>query len=185
MDFDSYDLDPSIYDEMFLPDGSPREHASQIHEALLRLSAAELGSVQERVTRSFSTEGITFTVYGEEQPEERIIPVDCLPRVVTGGDWRFLESGLTQRLKALNLFLADIYGGGRIVEDGVIPGDDVYECPQYRLEMRDFSPPHGTWVAICGTDIVRTNDGFRVLEDNLRVPSGGFVHDRQSEGGQG
>ena len=75
-------------------------------------------------------------------------------------------------MKALNLFLEDVYGECRIVDDGVIPGDVVYECPQYRMEMRGFSAPQGTWVGICGTDIVRTNDGFRVLEDNLRVPSG-------------
>ena len=89
-----------------------------------------------------------------------------------GAEWRHLDAGLTQRVEALNLFLEDVYGECRIVDDGVIPGDVVYECPQFRIEMLGFSAPHGTWVAICGTDIVRTNDGFRVLEDNLRVPSG-------------
>jgi uncharacterized circularly permuted ATP-grasp superfamily protein len=83
-----------------------------------------------------------------------------------------LEAGLTQRVKALNLFLEDVYSEARIIGDGVIPVDVVRECPQYRIEMRGFSPPHGTWVAICGTDLARTNDGFLVLEDNLRVPSG-------------
>ena len=95
-----------------------------------------------------------------------------MPRVVTAEDWRFLDKGLTQRLKALNLFLEDIYNDARIIEDGVIPVDMVLGCPQYRTEMKGFSAPHGTWVAVCGTDLVRTNDGFRVLEDNLRVPSG-------------
>ena len=85
---------------------------------------------------------------------------------------RSSRSGLTQRLKALNLFLADVYGPARIVEDGVIPVDVVRGCPQYRVEMRGFQAPHGVWVAICGTDLVRTNEGFKVLEDNLRVPSG-------------
>ena len=83
-----------------------------------------------------------------------------------------METGLAQRVKALNLFLEDVYGEARIIDDGVIPADMVYGCPQYRMEMRGFSVPHGAWVAICGTDLVRTNDGFRVLEDNLRVPSG-------------
>ena len=87
-------------------------------------------------------------------------------------DWRLIESGLTQRLTALNRFLEDVYNDAQIVADGVIPADVVRGCPQYRIEMRGFSPPHGVWVAICGTDIVRTNDGFHVLEDNLRVPSG-------------
>ena len=172
MEFDGYDLDPLVYDEMFLPNGAPREHCESLYEALRLLTAEELSSIQERVARSFSTEGITFTVYGDDEADERIIPVDCVPRVLSGADWRFLERGLTQRLKAINRFLDDVYGEGRIIEDGVIPVDMVRGCPQYRVEMRGFSPPHGTWVAICGTDLVRTNDGFRVLEDNLRVPSG-------------
>ena len=172
MDFDSYDLDPSTYDEMFLPDGAPREHSRQVYEALTQFSADELVNIQDRVTRSFSNEGITFAVYGDEEAEERTIPVDCLPRVVSSADWKHLEAGLTQRLKALNLFLDDIYGKARIVHDGVIPVDMVRDCPQYRIEMRGFSAPYGTWVAVCGTDLVRTNDGFMVLEDNLRVPSG-------------
>ena len=172
MKFDSYELDPSIYDEAFGPDGSPRSHCGPLHETLTRLSGEELASIQERVTRSFSNEGITFTVYGDEEAEERIIPVDCLPRVISGEDWSHLEAGLAQRLGAINLFLSDVYGDGKAIEDGVIPADVVRGCPQYRVEMRGFSPPHGTWVAICGTDLVRTNDGFSVLEDNLRVPSG-------------
>ncbi len=172
MEFDVYDLDPSIYDEMFLPDGTPREHWRELHETLRDLSVEEANGIQERVTRSFSNEGISFQVYGDTEGEERIIPVDCVPRVLTGADWRFLDKGLTQRLKALNLFLEDIYNDARIIEDGVIPADMVLGCPQYRTEMRGFSAPHGTWVAVCGIDLVRTNDGFRVLEDNLRVPSG-------------
>ena len=170
--FENYDLDPSIYDEMFLPDGAPREHCTQVYETLTQLSEEELVNIQDRVTRSFSNEGITFTVYGDEEADERTIPVDCLPRVISSSDWLHLEAGLTQRVKALNLFLEDVYGRARIVHDGVIPVDMVRGCPQYRVEMRGFSPPHGTWVAICGTDLVRTNDGFMVLEDNLRVPSG-------------
>ena len=170
--FENYDLDSSIYDEMFLPDGAPREHCTQVYETLTQLSEEELVNIQDRVTRSFSNEGITFTVYGDEEADERTIPVDCLPRVISSSDWLHLEAGLTQRVKALNLFLEDVYGRARIVHDGVIPVDMVRGCPQYRVEMRGFSPPHGTWVAICGTDLVRTNDGFIVLEDNLRVPSG-------------
>ena len=170
--FDGYNLEPSIYDEMFLQDGTPREHYQPLHESLLSLSSEEIRSIQERVTRSFSNEGISFTVYGDEEGEERIIPVDCVPRVISAEEWRFLEKGLAQRVKALNLFLEDVYNEARILEDGAIPVDVVMECPQYRTEMRGFSAPHGTWVGICGTDVIRTNDGFRVLEDNLRVPSG-------------
>ena len=110
MDFHSYDLDQSIYDEMFLPDGTPREHCRQLYDALSQLSADELGSIQDRVTRSFSNEGITFTVYGDDEADERIIPIDFLPRLMSATEWRGLAKGLTQRLRALNLFLGDVYG---------------------------------------------------------------------------
>ena len=172
MDFRSYDLDAQYYDEMFQGDGTPREQFQSLHEALRRLSVEDVGSIQERVTRSFSNEGITFTVYGDEEAEERIIPIDCVPRILSAEEWRWLETGLTQRLRALNLFLGDIYNEARIIADGVIPVDVVRGCPQYRIEMRGVSVPHGVWVGVCGTDLVRTNDGFHVLEDNLRVPSG-------------
>ena len=172
MDFDAYELNAAIYDEMFQPDGETREHCGRLYDALLRLSNDELNGIQERVTRAFASEGISFTVYGDSEAEERIIPVDCVPRIVPGAEWRQLEAGLAQRLDALNRFLNDIYGEGRIVSDGVIPGDIVYGCPQYRAQMRSVRIPGGRWVAICGTDLVRTNDGFLVLEDNLRVPSG-------------
>ena len=172
MHFDAYDLNAAIYDEMFLPDGTPREHCRELYNTLRRLSDEELGAIQERVTNSFSTEGITFTVYGDDEADERIIPIDCVPRLLSAAEWQHLESGLTQRIAALNRFLADVYGEARIIADGAIPTDVVRGCPQYRLEMRGVSVPHGTWVAVCGTDLVRTHDGFAVLEDNLRVPSG-------------
>ena len=172
MEFHTYDLNPSIYDEMFLPDGTPREQCRLLYENLCGMSTEQVSGIQERVTRSFSNESISFRVYGDAEGEERVIPIDCLPRILPGSDWRFLERGLTQRLKTLNMFLEDIYNDARIVEDGVIPVDVIRGCPQYRVEMRGVSVPHGSWVAICGTDLVRTNDGFLVLEDNLRVPSG-------------
>ena len=172
MDFKDYEFDERIYDEMFHSAGNARTHYQGVRKALTETSAADLGDIQDQVTGSFSSEGISFKVYGDEEGDERIIPVDCLPRVLSGSEWSELETGLTQRLKALNLFLADVYGPARIVEDGVIPVDVVRGCPQYRVELRGFQAPRGIWVAICGTDLVRTNEGFKVLEDNLRVPSG-------------
>ena len=181
MNFDDYQLDADVYDEMFLQDGSPREHSRDLYEMLCQLTPEELANIQERVSRSFSNEGITFTVYGDDEADERIIPIDSLPRIVSNSDWQGIEAGLTQRIKALNRFLEDVYGMSRtkelygepaIVHDGVMPVDMVRGCPQYRVEMRGISAPHGAWVSICGTDIVRTSDGFCVLEDNLRVPSG-------------
>ena len=125
------------------------------------------------MTHSFSTEGITFTVYGDEEAEERIIPVDCIPRIITAAEWDFLERGLIQRVTTLNRFLSDVYSEGpnRL---GWRHSRSTW-CAGARSTASRCSgmePPLGVWVAICGTDIVRTNDGFFVLEDNLRVPSG-------------
>ncbi len=172
MDFEAYDLDAGIYDEMFEPGGAPRAHHRALHQQIASISVEDLTDVQERVSRSFLQEGITFTVYGDTEGEERIIPIDCLPRILSGAEWQQLETGLAQRVLTLNRFLADVYGGRRIIRDGLIPADVVDDCPQYRPQMRGATPPCDTWVAICGTDIVRTGDGFVVLEDNLRVPSG-------------
>ena len=172
MSFENYALDTAIYDEMFLPDGTPRAEAKILHDSLMDLSATDLATIQGRVNRTFSNESISFTVYGDAEAEERIIPVDPIPRVITAADWRDLSQGLEQRVRALNNFLEDIYGPAKIIADGVIPADMILECPQFRPEMRAFSQPYGVWVAVCGTDIIRVNDGFRVLEDNLRVPSG-------------
>ncbi len=172
MDFDRYELSSSVFDEMVLADGSPRPQWRELHAMLDNLDASDLVAIQEEVNRSFATEGITFTVYGDAEADERIIPVDCVPRLLPRADWEFLERGLRQRLKAINRFLGDVYGAGEIVKDGIIPADMVLTCPQYRPQMRGYEPPHGSWVAVCGTDLVRTNDGFFVLEDNLRVPSG-------------
>ena len=117
--------------------------------------------------------GITFTVYSEASAIDRILPFDCIPRLLTAGEWRKLESGVKQRVAALNAFLYDIYHGAKIVKDGVIPGDLVFGNANYRPEMVDFPVRFGTYVHICGTDIVRdASGGFLVLEDNARTPSG-------------
>ena len=172
MDFANYQLEASIYDEMFNTDGSPRQHCRELYKTLFELTDTDLFEMQERVTRSFYQEGITFIVYGDEAATERIIPIDSVPRLVPQAEWRHIESGLDQRLRALNRFLEDVYNDAKIIADGVIPTDVVRGCPQYRIEMRGLSAPHGAWVSICGTDLIRTNDGYAVLEDNLRVPSG-------------
>ncbi len=172
MKFDTYTLEDSVFDEMFEDDGRVRAHYQPLYDALSEVSTNFAKSLQERTSRSFTNEGITFTVYNDEETDERIIPIDSLPRILTGAEWRDIASGLKQRLAALNQFLQDVYGKATIVSDGVIPVDVVRGCRQYRIEMRGVEVPHGTWVAICGSDLVRTHEGFRVLEDNLRVPSG-------------
>ena len=117
--------------------------------------------------------GITFAVYGDAEGEERLIPFDIVPRVITRPEWDRLSAGLVQRVTALNMFLQDVYGKGEIVRAGIIPEDLVYKNPYYRPEMQGVALPHDIWVSIAGIDIVRVDaDTFYVLEDNARTPSG-------------
>jgi uncharacterized circularly permuted ATP-grasp superfamily protein len=137
------------------------------------LSPEELKLRQQACEQSFLHQGITFTVYGDNQATERIIPTDLLPRIITASEWARLEAGLKQRVAALNLFLHDIYSEGRVLKDGLVPRSMVYGSKHYHREMRGLAVPHGAYVNVCGTDLVRREDGmFVVLEDNLRVPSG-------------
>jgi uncharacterized circularly permuted ATP-grasp superfamily protein len=104
---------------------------------------------------------------------ERIIPTDLLPRIIAAEEWKTIETGLTQRLKALNMFLADIYSGQQILMDGVVPRELVLNAPSYRRQMQNLYVPHQAYANVCGSDLIRQPDGaFAVLEDNLRVPSG-------------
>jgi uncharacterized circularly permuted ATP-grasp superfamily protein len=117
--------------------------------------------------------GVTFTVYSEATAIDRILPFDCIPRILTAGEWRLLEAGVKQRVTALNMFLHDVYHEAKVVKDGIIPGDLVFGNSNYRPEMKDFPVRFGTYVHICGIDIVRDDAGdFCVLEDNARTPSG-------------
>jgi uncharacterized circularly permuted ATP-grasp superfamily protein len=117
--------------------------------------------------------GITFTVYSDAAAIDRILPFDCIPRIITAAEWERLESGVRQRVAALNAFLHDIYHDRRIVKDGVVPAGLVFSNPNYRPEMEAFPLRFGTYVHICGIDIIRDQSGeFRVLEDNARTPSG-------------
>lgn len=135
--------------------------------------AAELKRAKQESDLIFLNQGITFTVYGKEEGTERIFPHDLLPRIVTLKEWELIEAGLTQRITALNLFLQDIYHGGRILDDGVVPRELVYTCKYFRRQMRGLKVPKGVYIAVTGTDLIRDLDGqFMVLEDNLRVPSG-------------
>ncbi len=170
--FRNYQFD-GAYDEMFEAPGVPRPHYQALFQTLLGLPAEEMRKSQQAADLSFLHQGITFTVYGNEEGTERVFPNDLLPRIIPNQEWRKIESGLTQRIAALNLFLEDVYHGGRILADGVVPRELVYSCRHYRREMRNLSVPRGIYVSICGTDLVRLPDGsFAVLEDNLRVPSG-------------
>jgi uncharacterized circularly permuted ATP-grasp superfamily protein len=170
--FTHYVLDRA-WDELFGTDGEPRPYAKGLYEVLCRLPPDELLRRQTMCEQTFLHQGITFTVYGHEQQTEKIIPTDLLPRIVRGAEWDQLERGLKQRILALNLFLKDIYGDAKILADKVIPRDLVYGSKHFHREMRGVNVPLDAYVNVCGTDIVRREDGqFVVLEDNLRVPSG-------------
>ena len=170
--FASYGLDERFHDEMFRAGGNLRGVSRRLGAALSQASPEELAQLQEGVARRFIHEGITFTMIGADEASEQIIPIDCVPRVLTAQEWDHINRGLEQRLTALNLFLKDIYNQGRSLRDGIVPSDLVLGCPQYRVEMRGVQVPNDIYVSVCGTDVVRTHDGFAVLEDNLRVPSG-------------
>lgn len=166
-------LRDAAYDEMFAGDGDPRPHYEPLYRRLLELPPEELRFRQQSADLSFLNQGITFTVYGQEEGTERVFPYDLVPRILTAAEWQTIERGLTQRILALNLFLKDIYTAGKALADGVIPRDLVYTCRHYRREMRGIAVPRGIYTTVVGTDLVRVGDGrFLVLEDNLRVPSG-------------
>ncbi len=161
------------YDESVKPDGAPRPHYTLLNSRLDELGPEEIAKRQQAADASFLQQGITFTVYGAEEGTEKIFPYDVLPRLITAAEWDTLERGLTQRISALNLFLADVYHEGRILTDGVVPADLVYSCKHYRREMRGVTVSNGTYLTVVGSDLIRMPDGkFAVLEDNLRVPSG-------------
>jgi uncharacterized circularly permuted ATP-grasp superfamily protein len=163
----------AAFDEMFGRDASVRPNYAELDARLRTLPAEELARRQAACEQSFLHQGITFTVYSDAKATERIIPTDLIPRIVTGADWARVEAGLKQRITTLNLFLRDIYTDGRVLKDGVIPRSMIYGSKHYRREMRGIQVPHGAYVNVCGTDLVRKEDGeFVVLEDNLRVPSG-------------
>src|SRR5580698_3713294 len=161
------------YDEMIAPAGAVRPHYELLQDRIASLGAEELGERQRTLERSFLLQGITFTVYGADSATERIIPTDLFPRIIPAQEWAKIEAGLTQRLMALNTFLADIYGDQKILMDGAVPRDLVLGAASYRREMRHLYVPHNAYANVCGSDLIRGVDGtFFVLEDNLRVPSG-------------
>lgn len=165
------------YDEMFLRQGEGdrrlREHYEPLLNHFASLPDGELQRRKQAADLSFLNQGITFTVYGRDEGKEQIFPYDLIPRIITKAEWDTVERGLTQRIMALNLFLKDIYNEGRILTDGIVPREIVYSCKHFRRQMIGLQVPRNVYVAICGTDLIRLENGeFVVLEDNLRVPSG-------------
>ena len=151
--------------------GSPASAA--VRERLARLSIEALKQRAADANAELYNLGITFTVYSDAKTIDRILPFDVLPRVLSAEEWRHLETGITQRITAINLLLDDIYHDQQVLRDGIVPADLILGNPNYRPEMRGVDLPHKAYVNICGTDIVRDEKGtFLVLEDNARTPSG-------------
>lgn len=174
MRFDTYDPEnESFYDELFIAKGEPRPHAIPLIERINSLSAGELLHRQQAAQIALFKLGVTFNVYGDGQGIERIFPFDIIPRIVPGDEWAKLEKGLTQRIHALNLFLADIYDQQKILKDKIIPEELIYSAKGFLKPCMGLKPPKDIWCHITGTDLIRDKDGcWYVLEDNMRCPSG-------------
>ncbi|GAB3038043.1 MULTISPECIES: circularly permuted type 2 ATP-grasp protein [Oleiagrimonas] len=161
------------YDEMHDAEGTIRPHYARFAEWMNGTQDARIAQKRRQAEISFHRVGITFAVYGEESGGERLIPFDIAPRIIPSGEWKVLEAGLIQRVRALNMFLHDIYHDRRILEFGVLPESLVLRNAQYRPQMQGIDLPNEVYAHIAGIDIVRAGEGeYYVLEDNLRVPSG-------------
>jgi hypothetical protein len=161
------------YDEMLDANGKPRPHYQIFHQWLMQQSETLMGLKRAEADLIFRRVGITFAVYGDDLGAERTIPFDQVPRIFSAKEWELLETGLRQRVKALNRFIYDVYHDEDIIRAGIVPAEQIFNNAQYRPEMRNLSVPRDIYAQIAGIDIVRAGEGeFYVLEDNLRVPSG-------------
>ena len=150
-----------------------REHYREFCGWLQRQSPDTIERKRAEADLTFRRVGITFAVYGDDAGTERLIPFDTIPRIITAAEWKQMEAGLVQRVKALNMFIHDIYHDQNIVKAGLIPAEQIYKNAQYRPEMQGINVASDIYAHIAGVDIVRAGEGeFYVLEDNLRVPSG-------------
>jgi uncharacterized circularly permuted ATP-grasp superfamily protein len=170
--FDKYEM-PGIWDEFFEAPGVPRKAFHEVWNGLSKVSPEEYLRLNQEAESALIRTGITFVVYGDNAGQEKIMPFDLWPRVITAQEWRRIEKGLAQRIYALNLFLDDVYHEQKILHDGVVPRDLVLSATSFRKECIGLDPPRGIWIHVTGTDLIRDPSGeFLVLEDNLRCPSG-------------
>lgn len=162
-----------FYDELFQSKGVPREASRDVFRHLQNLSTQDIYKRKKTADAAIVELGITFTVYSDGTNIDRAWPFDIIPRVICGMEWKRAEEGLKQRLKALNMFINDLYNEQEIIRSGIVPADVIMTSRNFRKECIGITPAHGAWANICGSDIVRDGDGtLYVLEDNLRVPSG-------------
>ena len=157
------------FDEMFEKPGSARVSYKEIHSTLARMTQEELRGRTDALASSYLAQGVTFDFAGEERP----FPLDAVPRVIDEAEWRQVEAGIKQRVLALEAFLADIYGDQAAVKDGVIPARLVTSSSHFHREAAGIEPANGVRIQVSGIDLIRDEAGtWRVLEDNVRVPSG-------------
>jgi uncharacterized circularly permuted ATP-grasp superfamily protein len=172
MNFSEYNTG-EFFDEMFGEDGQPRSAARPLARNIASLPEGELVNRQLAADRALVQMGITFQVYGESAGLEKTLPFDLVPRIVPATEWDRIERGLKQRIRALNLFLDDLYHEQKIIKDGIVPMEVIASSQGFRQQCVGMRPPRGIWCHITGTDLVRHRDGqIYVLEDNLRCPSG-------------
>jgi uncharacterized circularly permuted ATP-grasp superfamily protein len=172
IDLHTYDT-LGFYDEMFEADGRPRSQAEVLARRLTELSDGELQRRQKAADLALLNMGITFNVYGHEAGTEKVWPFDIVPRIIEPAEWAFIERGLIQRIRALNLFIDDVYHDRKIIADHLVPEWLISSGKSLLDRCQGLNPPQGIWCHITGTDLVRDGDGeIYVLEDNLRCPSG-------------
>lgn len=170
--FTDYQALPGTYDEMF-DGGAARAAFARVAALLDKLGKDELARAQSLAEHALLRQGVTFSVYGDARGTEKIFPFCLLPRLIAGSDWARLERSLQQRLRALGMFLDDIYGEQKILAAGVVPAEMILGAAGYRPSLRGIKPSGGVRIHISGIDLIRDPAGtWRVLEDNLRTPSG-------------
>ena len=161
------------YDELVGTDGRPRPVAAGLSEAALRVGLEGLVDRQRAADEEIRRIGVTYQIGHDASASDRPWPFDVVPRIIDANEWQSIRHGLVQRLRALNLFIDDVYHDQRVIRDGIVPAEVVVGSPNFRPQCVGIDPPGRIWAHICGSDLVRGEDGtFYVLEDNLRVPSG-------------
>ncbi len=159
----------AAYDEMIDAEGAVRPSYQAIHSSLSRSSPTELRHIADSLASNYTQAGVTFDVGGVERP----FPLDLVPRVIAADEWATIEAGVAQRVKALEAFLADVYAGARVIADGVVPSQLITSSNHFHRAVWGIEPANGVRVHVAGVDLIRNPDGdVRVLEDNVRVPSG-------------
>ena len=170
--FSDYEVG-DFYDEMFSAPGVPRAHYRKLLEHFQQMGPGDFERKSSLAANTFLNQGVTFTVYSDNQGTERIFPFDLIPRIIPKHEWEHVERGLIQRITALNLFLHDIYHDQRILKEKIIPEEVIKSAAHFRPEFMGFDVPRDIYIHICGSDLIRDRQGnYLVLEDNGRCPSG-------------